>query len=119
MTEFHLAGIGKVKNNGPGAGVAPVTASCHTESDVSIVTGPAGTVLLHVPHVIPLASFPSDEYPAMAIHAYIHLLDRVGMYLVAERGRNPFKNHVRAPLVAPVAVTPDGKSIFTIMASAA
>jgi len=86
VTEIHLPCPGNIKNYILGAHMTSVAAAADTESNICIVTGTAGPVLLHFSHGKAAAPFAACEYAAMAVNADIHFFGTVCMYLVAEEG---------------------------------
>lgn len=105
MAEFNLTGIGKLKDHIFGTVVTSVTTAGDTESNICVMAGATGTVLLHLTHCVSATPLAAGKYPAVTVDTDIHFFDSIGMNLMAEECRNLLETDIRRPFVAFLAVT--------------
>lgn len=105
MAEFDFTCIGKIKDHIFGTVVTSVTTAGDTESNICIMAGAAGTVLLHIAHCVSATPLAAGKYPAVTVDTDIHFFDSIGMNLMTEECRNLLETDIRRPFVAFLAVT--------------
>lgn len=105
VAEFNLTGVGKIKDYLIDTVVTSVTTAGNTESNICIMAGAAGTVLLHLAHRVSATPLAAGKYPAVTVNTDIHFFDSIGMNLMTEECRNLLETDIRRPFVAFLAVT--------------
>jgi len=95
MAENDFAGIRQVKNDVCYTVMTSVTATRNTEGNICVMTGTAGTVILHISHGISATPLATGKDAAMTVGAVIHLFYWVSMNFMTEKCRNLLKADIR------------------------